>query len=79
MLWLREVKIVSKRMEPIKVRFTEITVEDRGFFKDDVIEFKKRYFATGPGTVGADLEKGLQLLDVWRFRKNTFAAFILFS
>lgn len=66
-LWLKEVKIVTKRMEPVKVRFKKMTVEDRNKFRKQVQAFVKRYFAEGPGTVGADLEKGLDLFEVSSF------------
>lgn len=67
MLWLHEIKVVSKRMEPVKVRFKNITMEERDKFRKNVLNFVKRYFASGPGAVGGDLEKGLELLEV-----NTF-------
>jgi len=64
MLWLHEIKVVSKRMEPVKLRFKNITIEERDKFRKQILAFVKRYFAAGPGTVAADLEKGLDLLSV---------------
>jgi hypothetical protein len=64
-LWLHEVKVVSKRMEPVKIRFKEITRNQRdNVFKKAVATFVKRYWTTGPGTVGSELEKGVVLLEV---------------
>ena len=62
-LWLHEIKIVQKKMEPIKGRFMKITKIERNKFKDEVLAFVKRYYNQGPGTVGPDLEKGLELLE----------------
>lgn len=63
-LWLYEVKVIIKRMEPVKIRFKKKTVEDRNKFRKEVQAFVQKYFSHGPGTVGADLEKGLDVLDV---------------
>jgi len=63
-LWLHEIKVVKKRMEPVKLRFKKMTLEGRDKFRKEVQAFVKRYFNKGPGTVGAELEKCLDLLEV---------------
>jgi len=46
-LWLHEVKVVTKRMEPIKGRFTKITIQERDRFRAEVLAFVKRYYEKG--------------------------------
>ncbi len=46
-LWLHEVKVVNKRMEPIKGRFTKITIQERDRFRAEVLAFVKRYYDSG--------------------------------
>lgn len=63
-LWLYEVKVVQKKMEPVKLRFKGYTVQGRNRFRKEVQAWVKRYFAQGPGTCEADIEKGLELFEV---------------
>ncbi len=59
-------KCVDVELTPIKRTFTKITVTDITTFKEEMAGFSETFFAQGPGSVGSDLEKGLELLKEYK-------------
>ncbi|KAL5017096.1 hypothetical protein ScPMuIL_006685 [Solemya velum] len=64
-------KNVDASLVVVKKKFTEITMEQIKTFKHDLEEFSEKFHLEGPGAVGSDLDKGLQLLK--KYREDTTA------
>lgn len=50
----------------VKTKFTEITQTQIQDFKKDLEKFSEKFYDFGPGAVGTDLEKGLELMKTFR-------------
>ncbi|XP_075256614.1 dynein axonemal heavy chain 10-like [Convolutriloba macropyga] len=57
-----EGKRIDARLVPTKRKFTQITQQDIEKFGQKLAEFQQRFQLEGPGAVGSDLDKGIQLL-----------------
>ncbi|XP_017847923.1 dynein heavy chain 10, axonemal [Drosophila busckii] len=53
----------SEKLQPIKQKFAEMTSGEIDVFCDDLDEFIKDWDENGPGSVGAELERGIRLMD----------------
>ncbi|XP_075390744.1 dynein axonemal heavy chain 10 [Tenrec ecaudatus] len=53
---------VEHSLGGIKRTFTEITRSEISNYKDQIREFAKRFYTEGPGSVGEDLDRGMDLL-----------------
>ncbi|XP_042636525.1 dynein axonemal heavy chain 10 [Orycteropus afer afer] len=53
---------VEHALGGIKRTFTEITRSEISNYRQQVEEFAKRFYSEGPGSVGEDLDKGMDLL-----------------
>ncbi|XP_006894689.1 PREDICTED: dynein heavy chain 10, axonemal [Elephantulus edwardii] len=62
---LNESVNVEHTLGSIKGIFTEITRSEILNFRCQVEEFAKHFYAEGPGSVGADLDKGMELLGIF--------------
>lgn len=58
----QEARRVDHSLVVVKKKFTEITCEQVVQFAKDVEGFYDRFQSEGPGTVGSDLDKGVELL-----------------
>uniref|UniRef100_K7FM63 Dynein axonemal heavy chain 10 n=1 Tax=Pelodiscus sinensis TaxID=13735 RepID=K7FM63_PELSI len=56
---------VDHSLGSIKKTFTEITREQIGDYSSQIADFFHRFTTEGPGAVGENLDKGLELLDVF--------------
>ncbi|XP_039327853.2 dynein axonemal heavy chain 10 isoform X2 [Saimiri boliviensis] len=56
---------VEHALGDIKRTFTEITRGDIVNYRVQIEEFAKRFYSEGPGSVGDDLDKGVELLGVF--------------
>ncbi len=61
---LKEARLTERGLARIKRKFTYITKREVVKFAKEVREFQKTFTESGPGAVGNDLEKGLELLKV---------------
>ena len=59
-------KCVDVELTPIKRKFTVITQEEIGGFKDQMVAFAEKFEGEGPSTIGEDLEKGLSLMKSYK-------------
>ena len=50
----------------VKKKFTEYTQDQIKEFKKDITTFSTKFFESGPGAVGTDLDKGLELMKSFR-------------
>ncbi|XP_058060896.1 dynein axonemal heavy chain 10 [Anopheles bellator] len=53
----------SNKLQPTKVKFAEITQNEICIFNAELAKFISRFRSEGPGTVGLDLERGVELMD----------------
>ncbi|XP_045152663.1 dynein axonemal heavy chain 10 [Echinops telfairi] len=53
---------VERALGGIKRTFTEITRSEISNYKEQIREFAKRFYTEGPGSVGEDLDRGMELL-----------------
>uniref|UniRef100_A0A8C4WLB8 Dynein axonemal heavy chain 10 n=1 Tax=Gopherus evgoodei TaxID=1825980 RepID=A0A8C4WLB8_9SAUR len=56
---------VDHSLGSIKKTFTEITREQIGDYSSQIADFFHRFSTEGPGAVGENLDKGLELLDIF--------------
>ncbi|XP_038229191.1 dynein axonemal heavy chain 10 [Dermochelys coriacea] len=56
---------VDHSLGSIKKTFTEITREQIGDYSSQIADFFHRFTTEGPGAVGENLDKGLELLDIF--------------
>ncbi|XP_064612357.1 LOW QUALITY PROTEIN: dynein axonemal heavy chain 10-like [Liolophura sinensis] len=59
-------KQTDARLATVKKKFTDITQDQIKDFSKEVQEFAEKFHLYGPGSVGSDLEKGLELLKEYR-------------
>ncbi|XP_076108254.1 dynein axonemal heavy chain 10-like isoform X2 [Mytilus galloprovincialis] len=50
----------------VKKKFTEYTTDQIKEFKKDITTFLTKFYESGPGAVGTDLDKGLELMKTFR-------------
>ncbi|KAL7729890.1 hypothetical protein ACLKA6_014739 [Drosophila palustris] len=60
----------SEKLQPIKQKFAEMTSVEIEIFWDDLEEFIKDWDENGPGSVGAELERGVRLMDPYSHKIN---------
>ncbi|XP_055003053.1 dynein axonemal heavy chain 10 [Sorex araneus] len=56
---------VEHSLGSIKRTFTEITRTEIMTYRTQIDEFAKRFYSAGPGSVGEDLDRGVELLSVF--------------
>ncbi|XP_053555751.1 dynein axonemal heavy chain 10 [Bombina bombina] len=61
----QESKLVDQSLGKVKKTFTQITKDQIEEYKKELAEFAERFRLEGPGSVGEDLDKGLQILTVY--------------
>ncbi|XP_072163343.1 dynein axonemal heavy chain 10-like [Diadema setosum] len=61
-----ESKHVDASLVVVKKKFTEITQVQIGGFSTELNDFQDRFKMEGPGAVGNDLDKGLELLESYK-------------
>ena len=59
-------KCVDVELTPIKRKFTVITQDEISEFKEKMTEFTEKFEQEGPSNVGEDLEKGLNLMKLYK-------------
>ncbi|XP_059165934.1 dynein axonemal heavy chain 10-like isoform X2 [Physella acuta] len=59
-------KNIDASLVKVKRKFTEITQEQISAFKKGLNDFADRFLLEGPGAVGEDLDKGVELLKVYK-------------
>ncbi|CAH1233746.1 DNAH10 [Branchiostoma lanceolatum] len=59
-------KFVDARLGPVKKKFTEITLQQIQEFDKDLNTFGETFHAEGPGAVGTDLDKGVEILEKYQ-------------
>ncbi|XP_014779882.1 dynein axonemal heavy chain 10 isoform X2 [Octopus bimaculoides] len=70
----QKAKNVEFSLRIVKKKFTEITQTQITEFSDRLKEFYERFRTEGPGTVGADLDKGVDLMKDYTKEMNKFEA-----
>ncbi|XP_053669700.1 dynein axonemal heavy chain 10 [Anopheles nili] len=55
----------SEKLQPTKVKFAEITQKEINIFSEELAKFITKFQSEGPGTVGLDLDKGVELMDTY--------------
>uniref|UniRef100_A0A6E8V0M9 Dynein heavy chain 10, axonemal n=1 Tax=Anopheles coluzzii TaxID=1518534 RepID=A0A6E8V0M9_ANOCL len=53
----------SGKLQPTKAKFAEITQKEIQTFSDELAKFITKFRTEGPGTVGLDLDRGVELMD----------------
>ncbi|ETN61879.1 dynein heavy chain 10, axonemal [Anopheles darlingi] len=53
----------SSKLQPTKAKFAEITQSEIGTFHGELAKFISKFRSEGPGTVGLDLDRGVELMD----------------
>uniref|UniRef100_A0A182NRZ8 AAA+ ATPase domain-containing protein n=1 Tax=Anopheles dirus TaxID=7168 RepID=A0A182NRZ8_9DIPT len=53
----------SSKLQPTKAKFAEITQKEIHTFSEELAKFIAKFRTEGPGTVGLDLDKGVELMD----------------
>uniref|UniRef100_A0A8C6ZHZ5 Dynein axonemal heavy chain 10 n=1 Tax=Nothoprocta perdicaria TaxID=30464 RepID=A0A8C6ZHZ5_NOTPE len=62
---LAEASDVDHSLGSIKKTFTEITRQQVGDYRKEIADFFHRFTTEGPGAVGEDLDRGLELMDIF--------------
>jgi len=65
LLWLHEIKIISKQLDPVKARFKKLAIQQRAKLKADLVYFCKRFYASGgPSPIQWNIDNGFEVLKV---------------
>ncbi|XP_041455872.1 dynein heavy chain 10, axonemal-like [Lytechinus variegatus] len=67
-----ESKHVDASLVVVKKKFTEITQVQIGGFSTELNSFQERFKMNGPGAVGNDLDKGVELLEQFKKEMATY-------
>ncbi|XP_021268215.1 dynein heavy chain 10, axonemal isoform X2 [Numida meleagris] len=60
-----ETSVVDHSLGSVKRKFTEITKQEIEDYSTKVADFFSKFMAVGPGAVGEDLDKGLELMAIF--------------
>uniref|UniRef100_A0A182IR22 AAA+ ATPase domain-containing protein n=1 Tax=Anopheles atroparvus TaxID=41427 RepID=A0A182IR22_ANOAO len=55
----------SAKLQPTKAKFAEITQNEISTFNAELAKFIAKFRAEGPGTVGLDLDRGVELMETY--------------
>ncbi|XP_060580911.1 dynein axonemal heavy chain 10-like isoform X1 [Ruditapes philippinarum] len=67
-------KNVDASLFAVKKKFKEITQEQIKGFSGELKEFADRFYLEGPGAVGPNLDKGVELMKAYRVEVNKYEA-----
>ncbi|KAL3856163.1 hypothetical protein ACJMK2_010948 [Sinanodonta woodiana] len=67
-------KNIDASLVVVKKKFTEITQDQIKGFRKELVEFGERFYLEGPGAVGTDLERGVELMKKYREETNRYEA-----
>ncbi|XP_050088792.1 dynein axonemal heavy chain 10 [Anopheles aquasalis] len=55
----------ASKLQPTKAKFAEITQSEISTFHGELAKFISKFRSEGPGTVGLDLDRGVELMDAY--------------
>eukprot|EP01135_Chromosphaera_perkinsii_P002697 Nk52_evm65s226 gene=Nk52_evmTU65s226 len=67
-----ETRRVDWKLNPAKKKFTEITLELVQNFRQETAILEQEFHESGPATVGADMDKGMEMIKQYRVKVDVF-------